>query len=204
MNRVFEKFATRLVSDALVNTPLTLSAQHGMVATIIDERRRRSYTTIRPDLVISDPSTGQCIPVDVKYKRYDLKNVSTGDIYQSFLYSYALEDKPDRRRSGILYASTAASTGPSLSIRSPSGKNGGRLVAAGLDIPGRTGCARRDKPREAVCRGAETINGTDRTSDRVSLKEPSSTGSTSLSFALRCSQLLELRPLNPTESQQLE
>ena len=30
------------------------------------------------------------MPIDIKYKLYDIKKVSTADVYQTFLYAYAL------------------------------------------------------------------------------------------------------------------
>lgn len=135
MNKVFEKFVTRLVSDALATTPFCVYEQHKLKATIRDDRTDRSYATIRPDLVIKGPVGDNRVPLDVKYKQYDLKKVSTSDIYQSFLYGYALQRDSNDRRSGILYASDGDKPGTRLSIRSAGGEVGGRFVAAGLNIP---------------------------------------------------------------------
>ncbi|UCZ63361.1 McrC family protein [Mycolicibacterium phocaicum] len=135
MNTIFERFVTRLVSDALADSPLTVSAQQSVGAVVVDESTGRTYSTIRPDLIIADDRTGQRVPVDVKYKLYEDKKFSSGDIYQLFTYAYALSEAASKRNAGVLYAATAKVSGPALQIKPMAGVYGAHIRGAGLDVP---------------------------------------------------------------------
>jgi 5-methylcytosine-specific restriction enzyme subunit McrC len=133
MNVVFERFVTQLVHDALADTNLEVNDQHRLSRVIRDELTGHTYTTLRPDLVIHDPASRRTVPIDIKYKRYDLKKLATGDIYQAFLYAYALATDPELRRAGVLYPALEPRSGPRLSI--VGGANRAHIAAAGLNIP---------------------------------------------------------------------
>ena len=135
MNLVFERFVTRLVHDALAATPLRAGAQHRVKAVIRNERTDRTYSTITPDLTIADTATGRTVPIDIKYKTYDDKKITTSDIYQTFLYAYALSADPQERRAGILYPATQPTPGTRLAIRPITGPTAARIAAAGIDVP---------------------------------------------------------------------
>jgi 5-methylcytosine-specific restriction enzyme subunit McrC len=94
----------------------------------------RTYSTVRPDLVVEDSSTGRSVPIDVKYKTYEEKKVSTADIYQTFLYAYALASNEHDRRAGVLFPSTGVAQ-HRLSISPLSGPASARIVARGIDVP---------------------------------------------------------------------
>ncbi len=96
---------------------------------------RGGYSTITPDLVIEETATGRSVPVDIKYKAYDVKKISTGDIYQTFLYAYALGDDPTERRAGILYPTTMPTYGARLSVKPVSGPTAARVAGAGINVP---------------------------------------------------------------------
>ena len=91
MNAVFEQFVTRLVSESLAGTNLRAHAQQTVRAVILDEESGETYSRIRPDLIIEDMTTGRTVPIDVKYKLYSDKKLSSADIYQSFVYAYAVD-----------------------------------------------------------------------------------------------------------------
>lgn len=135
MNELFERFVEQLISDALQGTALRVSAQSQLRATIRDDCTGRSYASVRPDLVITDMNSGTRVPVDVKYKRYDLKKVATADVYQSFLYAYALGTR-DPKRAGIVHPAVNAPTMVNLSVHSASGAKGASIGIAGIDVPG--------------------------------------------------------------------
>ena len=75
------------------------------------------------------------MPIDIKYKPYDVKKISTGDLYQSFLYAYALGDDPTERRAGILYPAVSDTAVQRLSIKPLSGPTAARIAGAGIDVP---------------------------------------------------------------------
>jgi 5-methylcytosine-specific restriction enzyme subunit McrC len=136
MNKVFEQFATRLVSEALAGTSLRSSAQRRIRAVICNDQTKKSHSTITPDLVVEDVATGRSVPVDIKYKQYDVRKISTSDLYQSFLYAYALGDDSEERRAGILYPTNDATKPQRLSIRPLRGPTAARIAGAGIDVPG--------------------------------------------------------------------
>jgi 5-methylcytosine-specific restriction enzyme subunit McrC len=134
MNEVFEAFVTRLIEEALATTALRVRPQQGLRAVIRDDQSGRSYATIAPDLVISDEMSRRAIPLDVKYKTYEDRKLAAGDIYQVFMYAYALSDESSERRAGILYPASKPNTGPLLSVRGQDGVIGARITGAGIDL----------------------------------------------------------------------
>ena len=136
MNAVFERFVARLVATALAGTTLRVSTQESFTAVVVDESTGRTYSTIRPDLVIVDRYSGQRVPVDIKYKLYEDKKIATGDIYQLFTYAYALGGTESTRNAGVLYAATSSKSAPSLRIKPQDGIYGACIRGAGLDVAG--------------------------------------------------------------------
>jgi hypothetical protein len=79
---------------------------------------------------------GRFGPADGKYKTYDANKISTSDIYQTFLYAYALCEDGSERRAGIMFPSSGTTApGPCLSIKSPDGSTATRIVASGIHVP---------------------------------------------------------------------
>lgn len=135
MNVVFERFVTLLIQNALDGTGLRASAQPRLRAVIRNDETGRTYSTVKPDLVIEDFETRRAVPIDIKYKLYGDKKLSTTDIYQLFLYAYAhgTEDVP--RRAGLVYPTTTTVSGPHLSIKPLVGNAAAWIAGAGLDVP---------------------------------------------------------------------
>lgn len=136
MNTLFETFITHLVVNALAGTTLAARAQKSLRAIIIDEESGHTYSTIRPDLIIEDTTTGDAVPIDVKYKLYDSsKKISAADIYQSFVYAYSLTGHADDPRAGLIYPGTETITGPVLRIKPLADAKPARVRGAGVDVP---------------------------------------------------------------------
>jgi len=135
MNAIFERFVTRLVINSLAGTPLRARAQQSIRAVILDEETGDTYSTIRPDLLIEDTTTGHVVPVDVKYKLYDAATkISSADIYQSFVYAYSVGGQSDNPRAGLIYPSTTTISGPALYIKPLAGAKSARIRGAGIDV----------------------------------------------------------------------
>ncbi|OBH30752.1 hypothetical protein A5692_18745 [Mycobacterium sp. E342] len=135
MNAIFERFVTRLVINSLAGTPLRARAQQSIRAVILDEETGDTYSTIRPDLLIEDITTGHTVPIDVKYKLYDAaKKISSTDIYQSFVYAYSIGADSDNPRAGLIYPSTTSISGPALYIKPVAGAKAARVRGAGVDV----------------------------------------------------------------------
>lgn len=134
MNSLFERFVERLLGEALRGTHLRVSIQSPLSGVIRDDSKGRTYARVRPDLVITHPQDNRRIPIDVKYKRYDIKKISTSDIYQTFLYAYVLGAE-GYRRAGILHPVEGDAIAASLSVHSTMGLLGARIGIVGLDVP---------------------------------------------------------------------
>jgi 5-methylcytosine-specific restriction enzyme subunit McrC len=134
MNTVFEKFITRLVDNALADTPHTVDDQATIRAVIRDDDTGRSYTTVRPDLVVTT-AAGRSVPIDIKYKLYENRRISTADIFQAFTYAYVLGANGDQPRAGIIYPAHHSTSRPTLSIKPVDAHVAARILGAGVDIP---------------------------------------------------------------------
>lgn len=137
MNPLFEKFVEVLVRSVLRNDPIDIHAQLTATGHIWDAERNQTYKRIRPDLLLTT-QTGLKLAVDAKYKRYDIHKLHEGDIYQSFLYTYAFRSvQADMLPSAlIIYPADMPSVGTTrLHIRDSRGAVQSRLHAFGIDIP---------------------------------------------------------------------
>lgn len=135
MNVVFERFISRLVDESLVGSGLRLSTQESFRTVVVDEDSGFTYSSVRPDLVIVETASRRAVPVDVKYKLYGQKKVSTGDVYQLFLYAYALGGDSKTPMAGVIYPSNRAASGPRLVVKSMAGSPGAYIRGLGLDVP---------------------------------------------------------------------
>jgi 5-methylcytosine-specific restriction enzyme subunit McrC len=135
MNVVFERFVTRLVSDSLAGSGMRVSTQESFRTVVVDEDSGDTYSSVRPDLVIVDTATSRAVPVDVKYKLYDRKKIGIGDVYQLFLYAYALGGDSGLPTAGVIYPSAHATSGPRLKVQPIAGSFGAHIRGAGLDVP---------------------------------------------------------------------
>lgn len=61
MNMVFERFVTCLIQDALNGTDLLASAQPRLRAVIRNDETGRTYSTVKPDLLIEETTTGHAV-----------------------------------------------------------------------------------------------------------------------------------------------
>lgn len=134
MNSIFEKFVTTLVVNALNGTLLHASAQVALKAVVLDESTNRTYSTIRPDMVITETVSRRRVPVDIKYKLYDAMKLVPADVYQLFTYAYALGSVVDHRRAGLIYAAHSATSGPNLRITPMTDVTSAQICAGGLDV----------------------------------------------------------------------
>jgi 5-methylcytosine-specific restriction enzyme subunit McrC len=133
MNELFEQFIERLVTEALSGSPFHVSGQDPLRAVIRNDATGQSYAQVRPDLVVTEIQAGARVPFDTKYKRYDLNKVATADIYQTFLYAYAL-GVDAKRRAAIIHPTTDGGTLGTLSVHSTDGHPGAHISVIGIDV----------------------------------------------------------------------
>jgi len=134
MNRLFEAFVTRLLTDTLEPHGIRVLPQHRTPSIVVDEDLGTTYARVIPDLLVDLP-TGQRIPADAKYKRYDDRRVDRGDVYQGFLYAFAYaHPAAGTPPSLILYPATSGAAGFRLAIQNTSGLRGARIAGLPIDI----------------------------------------------------------------------
>lgn len=135
MNVVFERFVSRLVADSLTGSGLRVSTQESYSSVVTDDASGHSYTRIRPDLAIVEIDSGRTVPIDIKYKLYSTKKFSPADIYQTFLYAYALSTDAESPRAGLIYPATRMIEGPELRVNRAAGSGLAHIRGFGLDVP---------------------------------------------------------------------
>ena len=133
MNDVFEQFVERLIKDSCAGTSMAVGTQERFGKVIRNLETGRTYSTIRPDLMIR--SGDRTFPVDTKYKRYDLRKLSTADIYQTFLYAFVLSRGLPEPRALVIFPSDGPTSGHKLAVRSVQDPQGALVSAIGIDMP---------------------------------------------------------------------
>ena len=137
MNRLFEDFITRLVTNAMGGSDVRVQRQARNRSVLIDEATGRPYGTVIPDILITrgaGAATWQRA-IDVKYKLYDGR-LDPADIYQSFLYAQALSRPgldPDLPTTILIHPGTAGIENRIL-VRAHV-RNAARVRTLALDIP---------------------------------------------------------------------
>jgi len=128
MNTLFENFKCRVLY------------QRKDRSIIWNAITNRPYSSIIPDLMVEsrgiDPVTR--VPIDAKYKLYDTRKISPGDVYQCFMYAYAYKDSLTGKVpiSLLIYPSSKETTQP-IHLRIQSSKEGAaaEIIAISLSIP---------------------------------------------------------------------
>lgn len=135
MNQLFEAFVTRLLTEGAVAAGMRADAQSRQRRVLFDEETGGPYSEVRPDVLISGTRDGGSfrLPVDVKYKLYDQRKLSTQDLYQAFLYAHALSGAPGRC-SLVHPGDTGAGSGARVSVRGSDGAVSAVVRAVPVDL----------------------------------------------------------------------
>lgn len=104
MNQLYEQFVAKLVRQLLRPHRMQVISQHSDPSIIRNALTNQPYAKVIPDLIVQSP-IGKRLCVDAKYKLYDELKVSNSDIYQLFLYAYAIGGSPDHRLAALMYPS---------------------------------------------------------------------------------------------------
>jgi len=140
MNRLFEMFVYRLVDLLLAGTGMRVHYQRGDRSIILNASTNQPYARMVPDVLIeaTGPGSAARIAVDAKYKLYDERKLSSGDVYQAFLYAYAYGGAAGHVLPAALlvYPSSTRSSGSvRLRVRSVRSLAAAEILALGLSIP---------------------------------------------------------------------
>lgn len=135
MNTLFEAFVERLVMAAIQSTDIKLHRQNQTHSFIWDATRSRDYVSIRPDVLLIHPNGSQ-LTLDAKYKLYDERRVSTGDIYQNFLYTLSHDNAQSKQPLGMIIhpASGPSSKEVELHVRNRAETLKARLIVLSVPI----------------------------------------------------------------------
>ncbi|WP_318207633.1 5-methylcytosine restriction system specificity protein McrC [Streptomyces sp. SJL17-1] len=135
MNQLFEAFVTRLLREGSAAAGMRAEAQSRQRRVLFDEATGAPYSEVRPDLLVSGTRDGAPfrLPVDVKYKLYDQRKLSTQDLYQAFLYAHALSGGAPGRCS-LVHPGDAGSAGATVSVRGADGAVSAVVRAVPLDL----------------------------------------------------------------------
>jgi 5-methylcytosine-specific restriction enzyme subunit McrC len=139
MNLLFERFVERLVAGVIEPRRYRVDSQVVHSSIIWNAVTQKPYSRVIPDLVVRRRGTAdRRLAIDAKYKLYDERRIDPSDIYQTFLYAYALGS----RAVGVgptallLYpASSSERKSIRLKVRSLYSARGAEIVGLGIPIP---------------------------------------------------------------------
>ena len=132
------RLVTRLVEQILPAARYRVSSQIAFKSVVWNVSSQRPYANIIPDVVVERRGHSDCrVAIDAKYKLYDERGFDQGDIYQTFLYAFALgaTASDGLPTSLLLYPATAREPeNTRLRIRRLTGGAGAELVGIGLPV----------------------------------------------------------------------
>ena len=137
MNQLFERFVTRVVEQVLPVARYRVTSQIPFRSVVWNVSSQRPYTNVIPDVVVERRGESGRVAIDAKYKLYDERGFDQSDIYQTFLYAFALGATASGGvpTSLLLYPATAEEPRSTrLRIRRLSGGAGAEIVGVGLPI----------------------------------------------------------------------
>ena len=103
MNVLFERFIAQALEDSASGTPFRVDRQSSTGSIIVDALTGRTYTRVRPDVLVRHGEREEMYPVDTKYKLYDERRIAPEDVYQAFLYAFAFHSGRGPRPKPRLY-----------------------------------------------------------------------------------------------------
>jgi 5-methylcytosine-specific restriction enzyme subunit McrC len=117
MNVLFERFIAQALEDSASGTPFRVDRQSSAGSIIVDALTGRTYTRVRPDMLVRRGERDDTYPVDTKYKLYDERHVAPEDIYQAFLYAFAFQPGHGPRQASLVYPSDRSEVNQRLAVR---------------------------------------------------------------------------------------
>ena len=118
MNVLFERFIAQALEDSASGTPFRVDRQSSTGSIIIDALTGRTYTRVRPDVLVRHSEREETYPVDTKYNLYDERHVAPEDVYQAFLYAFAFHPGHGPRQASLVYPSDRSEVNQRLAVRS--------------------------------------------------------------------------------------
>lgn len=117
MNVLFERFIAQALEDSASGTPFRVDRQSSTGSIIVDALTGRTYTRVRPDVLVRHGEREETYPVDTKYKLYDERRIAPQDVYQAFLYAFAFHSGHGPRQASLVYPSDRSEVNQLLAVR---------------------------------------------------------------------------------------
>jgi 5-methylcytosine-specific restriction enzyme subunit McrC len=117
MNVLFERFIAQALEDSASGTPFRVDRQSSTGSIIVDALTGRTYTRVRPDVLVRHGEREETYPVDTKYKLYDERRIAPEDVYQAFLYAFAFHSGHGPRQASLVYPSDRSEVNQQLAVR---------------------------------------------------------------------------------------
>ncbi|PKO01262.1 MAG: hypothetical protein CVU42_00185 [Chloroflexi bacterium HGW-Chloroflexi-4] len=134
MNRLFEQFLFRYLTEILKGSNLDIDYQHKDRSIIRYFDTGKSYSQVIPDFLVKNNQTSNRFPIDAKYKLYDDRKIDPGDIAQIFLYAYAF-DQSTLPTAMLIYPTCDPSANKvSMVIKQSNQVSGAKIHVMGLNI----------------------------------------------------------------------
>ena len=151
MNRLFELFVFKLIQLVVARTQWRVRYQARDRSLLWDVPASRPYGSVIPDLLLEGRGIDKHrLPVDAKYKSYDLKKISPADLYQGAIYAWAYAGTSHGIGVTTIVCPTAAEDAPVGTIEVRRGlERLGRIIVAPVHI------LRALDELERRCRGGE-------------------------------------------------
>ena len=130
----------RLVDSLVAKADVLVHYQRADRSIILNASTGQPYARVVPDILVErrGPDATTRLAIDAKYKLYDERRLSSGDVYQSFLYAYAYGNAIGHSLpSAFVVYPSAGGGGQSvrLRIRSAQTLAAAEILALGLSIP---------------------------------------------------------------------
>ena len=116
MNVLFERFIAQALEDSASGTPFRVERQNSTGSIIVDALTGRTYTRVRPDVLVRHSEREETYPVDTKYKLYYERHVAPEDVYQAFLYAFAFHPGHGPRQASLVYPSDRSEVNQRLGV----------------------------------------------------------------------------------------
>lgn len=134
MNRLFEQFLFRYLTEILKESNLDIDYQHKDRSIIRYFDTGKSYSQVIPDFLVKNNQTSNRFPIDAKYKLYDDRKIDPGDIAQIFLYAYAFNQSTLPTAMLIYPTCDPSANKVSMLIKQSNQVSGAKIHVLGLNI----------------------------------------------------------------------
>jgi 5-methylcytosine-specific restriction enzyme subunit McrC len=118
MNVLFERFIAQALEDSASGTPFRVDRQSSTGSIIVYALTGRTYTRVRPDVLVRHGEREGTYPADTKYKPYDERRVARGRL-PGLSLAFAFHSGHGPRQASLVYLSDRSEVNQRLAVRRP-------------------------------------------------------------------------------------